>query len=292
MTFLFIALIPPILYSVSALLDKVVAHGERDDARVSVLMAIGGFFNFLIAIPFLIFLLYRGGFEFSILLFLNGLLFSLAIYIYLFLLKTNDVDRVVPWFQTIPVFGIVGGILFLAEFPTLFEVLGIILIVLAGFIISIKKGRVDKGLVVLMILSSLLIAINDVVFAYFGRDMSVSNALFSDIAGKGIIGLAFLFVPSSLNGFKLALKTKFGLQSLNEILYAVGDAIFDVAKLFFPVALVQALLSTQPVFTFVGSFILKKVNSKYIDEEETNYRLRIIGIILFVLGGLAISLVI
>lgn len=290
MSFFFLVLLPPILYAVSSILDKVLVDGDEDDAKTSVLLAIGGFFNFLIAIPILIFLIYKGGFVFSAPLFLNGIIFSIAIFLYLEVLRDNDVDRVIPWFQTIPIFGLFGGIIFLSEIPSILELIGIAIILIAGWAISKKSGGVDKKLIILMLLSSLLIAINDVIFAFFGREMTVSNALFSDIIGKGVVGLAFLLVPHSLRGFKLALKTKFGLQSVNEVIYALGDAALDIAKLYFPIVIVQAFTSTQPLFTSLGSYILKKIRPNIRFEEDVDHLLKYVGIILFVIGGVILSI--
>jgi drug/metabolite transporter (DMT)-like permease len=137
-----------------------------------------------------------------------------------------------------------------------------------------------------MLLSSLLLTVNDVTFAYFGREISLSSALFSDILGKAIWGLPFLMLGHIRQSFKLAIKDKLSVQSINEIIFILGDAIFDIAKIYLPVALVQASANTQPLFILLLSFFLYKFAPQYLQEQkESLHKVRVLGICIIVIGG-------
>jgi drug/metabolite transporter (DMT)-like permease len=255
MIYLFV-LVPPIIFAITNLIDKRLTVGEEDDSSPSALMLIGGTFNLVVSIPIFIYLMYQGSFEFSLGLFLNGIVFSAAIWLYLWALCKEDTDRVLVWYQTIPIFGIFGAAVFLGEHLDMLSIFAIILVFIGALVMSSRNGKVNYRLVAVMLISAALIAVNDVAFAYWGRDLSVANALFSDITGKAFWCLIFIFDPRGIKGFITGLKTKFFLQSGNELLFVIGDAALDVAKLFAPVAIVQAMSSTQVVFVFIGGLIL------------------------------------
>ncbi len=291
MIYLFL-LLPPLLYAVTNLIDKKLTVGEDDDSLPSSLMLIGGLFNLLVSIPILFFLLFKGSFEFSLGLFLNGSLFTLAIWSYLKVLKDGDTDRVIIWYQTIPIFGLIGGMLFLGEHLNFITISSILLIMFGSITMSLEKGKVNKKMILMMLMSSLLIASNDVVFAFFGREIGVMSAIFSDLIGKTFWSLVFLFNSKAFKGFAVGLKTKFLLHSFNEILYIIADAMFDVAKIFAPVAIVQALVSTQPIFVFLGALILAIFYPKILGEvfEKKYLKTKIIGLILVTVGSIILAL--
>lgn len=282
--------LPPLLFAISNILDKHLTTGEGDESSPETLLVIGGVFNMLLAIPFFIFLIVQGGQIFSIPLLVNGILFTCAIWLYLYALKLGETVSVAPWYQIIPVFGLIGGILFLNEIPSLLQFLGIFFVIFGGLAITVSKEFVlNKKIVFLMLLSSLLISLNDVVFAYYGREIALSTALFSDILGKAIWGVPFLFLYKVRSSIRLAIKDKLSIQSINEVLFIVGDAIFDIAKIYLPVALVQATANTQPLFVLILSLILYKVAPQYLQEKkESMHPVRIIGILVIVAGGICI----
>lgn len=288
----FIILLPPAIFALTNLIDKFLVSGDEEDSNPSVLMATGAFFNLLVSVPVLIFILLKGDFVFSGSLFLNGIIFSISIWIYLYLLSKEDVNRVVVWYQFIPVFGLIGGFIFLREFLSPFEIFGILLIVSGSLFLSFKKGKINKKFVCLALLSVLLLTVNDVVFAFYGREISVSNALFSDILGKGFFGFFFLLSSNVRLNFVKTIRTKFKVQSFNEIIFIVGDALFDVGKIYAPVAVVQAFAASQPVFVFIGDFFVKKLKPhffKYKEKEKLDIKI-LIGILIVVFGGVLIGL--
>lgn len=285
-------LIPPILFASSALIDKKLTVGEEDDSTPEALMVIGAFFNALVSIPILIYLIYKGSLYVSAPLFLNGILVVLAIWLYLHAMNIEDSDRVVVWYQLIPAIGLIGGYLMLGEVLQLSSVFYIFLIIVGSIITSMRKGKFNKKMVILMVLSAALFAFNDLFFAMFGREIDVSNALLSDLLGKAFWSIPFLFYPTAISGFILGLKTKLHWQTFNEIIYIIGDLFVDLAKLFAPVAIAQAFASTVPVFVFIGATFLGIFYPSFLREEYQKEYLvqKIIGILVTVIGGVLLAL--
>lgn len=281
-------ILPPLLFATSNILDKHLTTGEGDESSPETLLVIGGLFNCLLAIPFFLYLLWNGGVIFNIPLIINGILFTSAIWLYLHALKIGETVSVAPWYQTIPIFGLIGGLLFLNEIPTVLQFFGILLIIFGGIAITTSKDFVlNKKIISLMVFSSLLLALNDVVFAYFGREIELSTALFSDILGKAIWGIPFLFISKVRKSMGTAIKNKLSLQSINEIIFIIGDLVFDIAKIYLPIALVQATANTQPLFVLLISLLLYKFAPHYLQEKkESLHKLKVIGVLTIVIGGI------
>jgi drug/metabolite transporter (DMT)-like permease len=281
-------IIPPFLFALSNILDKHLTVGKGDESSPESLLVVGGVFNVIVALPIFIYLFAKGYDIFISPLILNGVLFTVAIWLYLHALKIGEIVSVAPWYQTISIFGLIGGFLFLNEIPSLFQIFAIFLIMFGGFAVSAsKKFKINKKVVALMLISSLLITLNDIIFAYFGREINVATALFSDILGKALWGILFLFLYKVRKNIMFAIRSKMSTQSINEIIFIVGDAIFDVAKIYLPIALVQASANTQPLFVLLISLFLYKFAPRYLQEERESFHIiRIIGIFLMVVGGI------
>jgi len=281
-------LLPPVCYALSNILDKHLLSGEGEESSAETLLVIGGIFNVILAIPFLIYLFVADQQLFVWQLFVNGLLFTGAMWTYLTALKYGEVSSVSVWHQTIPIFGILGGLVFLNEILSIFQIGGILLIVFGGIILSLSdKIKMNIKVVLFMLASSLLLTINDTVFAYFGRETSLSTALFSDLIGKAVWGILFLVFVHVHRNIRTAIREKLSIQSLNEIIYIIGDALFDVAKLYLPIAVVQATASTQPVFVLLFSIFLYKYAPQFLNQEKEKIsRIKIVAILIMVIGGM------
>lgn len=281
------------LYAISNLLDRFLVTGEDADSEAGPLMAISGLFNLLFALVIAVYMqLTNKVVQLDIFwpMFANGLLYLVAIWIYLRILKKEETTRVVPWFQIIPIFGLVVAWFMLDESFGILEIIAICAMIIGGFILSVKKGVVNGKLMVGMIICTGLIAVNDVVFAVYGREAeSISGALFASVAGNAFWCLLVLVGKKERNGFYIGLRTKFYLQSSGEIIFIVADAIFDVAKLFAPVAIVQAVCCTHPLFAYVGVILFAKAYPKAFEEEKGYGLHKLFGITAMILGGVMLA---
>jgi hypothetical protein len=161
-----------------------------------------------------------------------------------------------------------------------------------GLVLVFKDGIVRKQMAIMMLLSSILLAINDIVFANFGREIGVWPALFADVLGKSLWGFLVLVKKNYRLQFVEGIRSKFKLQAINEILFIVGDLIFDAAKIFVPVALAQGFCATQPLFLLIIALLFTKFFPKFHSEDFGGLVKwqKIVGILLVVVGGIVLLL--
>lgn len=290
---LFMMILPPFLFATTNILDVRLLR----ECSTSVLMAIGAAFNAVICSILFGWCMYADvemefGFNFWILV-LNGVTYTGAIWLYLHILQEEEVSKAVPFFQIIPMFGIIGGYIFLGEKLGLAISIAIALLVLGGLCLVYEGGsRIRKKLAFVMICSSLLLAINDIVFADFGRNINLLPALCADLLGKVLVGSLFMISKKTRVTFIPTLRIKFKLQALNETIFIVADLIFDWAKIIAPVALVQGMCATQPLFLLGIAAFFTKFFPKFHCEnfEGINKWRKVIGVLLMVIGGIIVSI--
>jgi len=298
MQFLLI-LLSPLLWASATLTDKMLVAGGDDDSRPDSLMAISGFFN-VVAGVFVILpvIFWKGQFhEIAALpmehlapLVLNGATQTAAMLLFLKALAGEEVSRVDPWFQTIPVWGMLLAYLTINERLAWYHVAAIGTIAVGGWVIM-SKGIAGRRVVAYMACSAFLLAVNDVTFAAHGRELDTMPAVFLDMSGKAFFGLALLAgQPAARRGFVVGLRTKLGLQTLSEAFFISADFFFDRAKLYAPVAIVQGVACTQPMFTIVGAALLTRFAPRLLNEEQgAAFWKKLGGIALIVAGGAVIA---
>lgn len=290
-----VLLVPPALYAVTNLLDRFLVTGDGEDSEAGPLMAISGFFNLFFAIGIWVWMQFTHksiSAEIFWPLFANGALYLVAMWIYLRILKFEETTRVVPWFQVIPIFGLIIAWFMLGESFGILEIVAILTMIIGGFVLSIKKGVVNGKLMAGMIIASGLIAANDVIFAHYGRQADgFVPALFADVIGKAFWCSLVLIGKKERRGFFIGLRTKFHLQSSGEIIFIVADGTFDVAKLMAPVAIAQSICCTQSLFAYVGVLALAKLYPKAFAEEKGYGWYKLSGTILMIVGGVILSII-
>jgi len=289
---LILLLSPPILFALANLLDYfLVRGGGREESNPMALMVIGGIFNLGAAI----FLSSGQGmtplsFEsFIALAVVNGALFTLAMWFYLIALKERGAPQVVPWFQVIPVFGIVFAFVVLGELPRWFEILAIVGIIVGGLMLTGIGNALVLRVIVLMLLSSGLLAANDVIFAHYGRGLDWVSVLYADMLGKAIWAPVFLLSRDARRGVSRGLLNKLGLCSLAEIACILADALFDIGKLRMPVALMEGSCCLQPFFVVGGAYLCSFLFPELFDRERGGMFRKLVAIAAMVICGIIIT---
>jgi drug/metabolite transporter (DMT)-like permease len=295
MNLLFLVLfIAPVLFAIAVLLDKKILSYDHEGASAGPQTAVGGIFN-------LIWALIAGGavaaghqavpWKLAVPLLINGGTYVAAMWLYMKAMKGEEAARVAPVFQLIPAIGLLGDVLILHKVPAGYVIVGIAMIVSGSLILNFRKGKIRWDILILMSGASLLLAINDVVFARFGREMETLPAIFSDLTGKALWGLLFLAGRRNRRGAAMAVRLHFFLLILIEFLTLGAEAIFDVGKLFFPVSTVQAVDCTQDVFMLLGVIVFSKYLPGFLREDirQTTLWQKIIGILVMVFGGILIA---
>jgi drug/metabolite transporter (DMT)-like permease len=292
MNFLWLALMASALCAMANLLDRGLVSGDDEESSIPTLTAIGGFFNLLMAVLIGVWVIPNYGIDLAVFgpLFFNGVIYVIAIWLYFKCLKTEETSRVIPFYQIIPIFGIVVANLIIGELPTSQQLAGIITLVIGGTVLSLKKGVITGKLAMLMILSSALVAVNDVIFGEFGRGHATSETIFADWCGKAFFGLLALFWPSVRRSFVPSIRAKMGTLAGSEIAFSSGDGLMDAAKLVMPIAVAQAAFCTQPLFVLIGVLLFMRRFPKLKEDfSRKEMVFKAIGIVVMVVGGILLT---
>jgi uncharacterized membrane protein len=231
-----------------------------------------------------------------------GIISSVAIYLYLCALDLDEASIVVPFYQTIPVFGLALGYTLLNESITLMQILGGGIIILGGIILSIElewghkikfKGKVP----ILMLTSSFLFALYETLFKLAALDVGFLIGSFWHYTGMLIFGvLIYISVKPFRDDFHSLIKRHsigfFGLNVANESLTIIGNSFYNFAILLAPVALIMTTTGYQPVFVFIIGIILSYFFPTLSNEKITKFHLmhKTLAILLILIGTYALFL--
>ena len=299
MTWLLFALLNPILHAGTNHFDKHLISKYFKDLKVGALVIFSGLIS-VIMLPIVLFFAH-GTFNISfgngIILALNGTLIILAVMFYLSALNLDEASFVVPFFQFIPVLGLILSFIFLGETIQFQKIIGAFIILAGGAILSLdltnRKIKFKKKVVFFMLLSSLCYAVNIIIFKSIAIGNGFWQSLFWDLIGKIIFSVClFTFIAAYRKSFLSVLQTykiKFVLLAgLNEIMMLVGDWSLSFASLLAPVFLVQTVSATQPIFVFIFGIALTKffpkLGTEILDKKLLAQKLT--GIIVVIAGAL------
>ncbi|MFA6006745.1 MAG: EamA family transporter [Candidatus Paceibacterota bacterium] len=302
MSWLLIALIGPILYAVANHIDKHVIERYLKGGVAGALIIFSSLFS-IVALPVLTY------FEPSVLdvtllqgvyLALNGMLVVFAFLAYFYALTYDEASYVVPWYQTIPIFGFILGYFILGEKISQTQALASAFILAGAIILSLdfggKKMHFKREVAFLMLGASLLYAINGVVFKVIATDAGFWVSVFWGLVGKVILGFAFLaFIPSYRNQYLYLLRhsglTVLGFNSLSEFLSMIAEAAMQYVTLLVPVGIALLANSFQPFFVLIiGSLIAFFWPSKEAESLRAGKMTqKVVGIAIMVLGSYLIG---
>jgi uncharacterized membrane protein len=300
MNWFLIALIAPILWSITNHIDKHLLSKYIRGNAVGALMIFSSLIG-LFLLPFILIIqpnvLNISSFN-AFLIIINGIIYILAILPYFYALEKDEASIVIPLFQVIPVFGYFLALIFLGESLTLQQILASLLVVLGAIIISIEPKNLKFKFQVfwLMILSSFLIALNGLIFKLVGIQEDFWTTSFWEYVGFVLILVIFiLFFKSYRNQFLSMFRknpiSTLSLNGLNEIFNIVAKMIINFATLLAPLALVWTVNNLQPFFVLLIGVLLTKFfpnfNQEKIDKKTIIQK--IFAIILMFTGILLIN---
>lgn len=298
MGWFWIALINPLVLAFINHFDKFLLSKYIKGGTVGALIVFSALFA-IIAIPVVILIdpnvLHSASLIQGLILMGNGALLTLAILLYLYAIDSDEASYVVPFFEFIPIFGLILSFLILGEVLSSKYLLSGGIIVAGGVILSLdltpSPNRFKKKLVLLMLGSSFFYALNAVIFKYIALDLGFVNSLFWDLIGKFILGvLLLLSIKSYQKQFFYLIKNNgiaiTGLNIVNEILGLLGEFALVLAIMYAPVALVQSVGSTHSAFVLIIGIIITLFFPKFGKEtlEKKHLTQKIIGITLMIIG--------
>ena len=213
----------------------------------------------------------------SILIAINGFIYILAVLPYFYALQKDEASICVPLFQLIPVFSYVLAYFILGETLTNNQILGGLLVVAGAIGISLdlsnkKKIKFKKEVFWLMMLSSIIFALNFLFFKYFAIQSSFWYTSFWEYVGFTIFAaLLMIFVKSYREQFISVMKTNrvfvITLNGLNEILNIIAKISFNFASLLTPITVTWIVNGFQPFFVFTYGVILTLLFPKIVNEK-------------------------
>ena len=266
MNWLMIAFLAPFLWAISNFIDKFLVS-KYFKGRIGTLIIYSCSVGLPISLLILIFKPEVLQVNLSIALFmvLNGFFYIAYLFPYLKALHKADTSIVTPIFQTIPVFSYFLAFFVLGETLTKMQMVASAFIILGAVGISLKfengKTRFRKEVVFLMLLASIIISLNSLLFKFFAIQLDFWTVSFWQYVGFLLFGsLIFMFSRSYrrdfLSSFTRDGKKIIGLNIANESINIIAVMIFTYATLLAPLSLVQVINGFQPLFTFMLGAVL------------------------------------
>jgi drug/metabolite transporter (DMT)-like permease len=266
MSWFWIALAAPAIWAAVNHIDKYIITKYFTGKGVGSLVIFTGLSGLIISVLILLF-------NYSAVIFaplsvviimLNGALLIAAFIPYLHALKKEEASWVCMMYQVIPVFSYFLALIFLHEYLSLQQIIGSLIIVMSALMLSIDIGQKIKFKLkplLLMTLSSLMIAINVLVFKIIALDQNFWGTAFWEYIG-GFIFVVVLFccLPIYRRQFLATIvKSRNKVISVNllaEFLNIIAKLLANFASLLAPLALVWVVNGFSPIIVFVYGVIL------------------------------------
>jgi drug/metabolite transporter (DMT)-like permease len=269
MHWLLIALIAPFLWSVLNYTDKYLIVKYARESGVAGLAIFASAFSLIVSATLYLFSpnvlgvsrLQAGS------MIATGFLIAIAILLYLYALEKDHASHVVPFWFTVPLFAYIFGVLFLGEYLTPLKIIGSLITILGALVLSLEleeKVTFKKKVVLLMLGSSIFIALSDVLFKNQVAEVSFVASIFWNQIGFALFGaLGFLLVKRYRHEFIALCRDKskdlFLINASTELITITATAVGYYALTLAPVALILVLAYTfQPFFVFMEGVLLTR----------------------------------
>jgi len=256
----------PVLWAISVHLDKYLVERFFKESNVAVMLLFTAFVGVLL-LPFI--WLYEPsvtapGLGSIALIILAGILYMVAMLLYLQALQTEEASIVAPYFQAGPLFGYGLAYLVLGETLTGRQLAGGVLIILGALSVSVRfayGARMFKTrLAVLMLTCGFAGALAGLIFKIFALNVEFWTTTFWMYAGEAIFGCALLLVPTYRRQLLATLRVNtaalLSINGSNELINLGGGLGNRYALMFAPLSIVQAIGSTTTLFVFAFGVVL------------------------------------
>jgi len=266
MDWFLIAFIAPVLWAVSNHIDKFLVD-KYFYGKTRALILFSCFIGIFV-IPFIF--LYQPSVLavspiFAAVMILNGFIYISYLFPYFKALKKDDSSTIVPIFQTIPVLTWVIAFFVLGETLSTNQLFASALIIFGAIGVSLKlngKGiTLKRDILGLMLLASLLVAINGVVFKLFAISADFWTAFFWQevgfvLFGAVLTGLVRGYREELFSAFRQHRARTISINLFNEVINIVAVMVFNYATLLAPIALVYVINGFNPLLTLLFGLIL------------------------------------
>ena len=230
------------------------------------------------------------------LIFLSALCFIASIPFYFMALAKNDTSLVIAMYNLSPVFTYFFGLIFLGEHLTTTQIIGCAIVILATTALSFefdsrRFSRQKLNALLLMIVA----VIGSAAFFLLFRLTTINNEFYTmtfwyQISLVAIGLLIFLLArkwrKSFIDLIKNNGKKAIGLNIANEAINIMAQFLVHFAMIFAPIALVDTISGTQPIFAFLIGLVLVTIMPKVFKEDTRKHILiqKIVCILISILG--------
>jgi drug/metabolite transporter (DMT)-like permease len=290
---IFFAILSPAIFGINNYIDKFLL--EKHNISPTVISIYGGVFAFITG---LIIFFTTGFYPIDLrslfIILLSGFLTTIYLLPYYKALSLDEASYVIPLFNFYPIFVLGLSFVFLQESLSFMQYIGCVIIIFAGFLLSLEK--LDRKIFTFrksffwMILSSLLFAGAQVLYKFGVQEIPFWNTL--PYEGFGIM-LGALAIAGYKNNFqKFKRETKklkrrvFVFMGFNEFVYILSRYTGYFAISLISVGIVSILAGFQPLFVLLYGVILS-VWFPHILKEIVNKKVitqKIISIVLMIVG--------
>lgn len=219
-----------------------------------------------------------------------GVMFMIAIFFYYKSLKHEEVSRVMPMLEFVPLFTLILATIFLQEFFTAIRYTGMALLIAGGFLISIKKHKKSKKLylssvIIAVLIAAIFFATRSVLVRYATLYASSFQLLFWISLGSFFVAIILLIFhhplitkKAQIRGFRHVII----ISVLSAITFIVYIYIIKIAP---AISLVSALGAVQGLFVFIIAIALSRAG-KIVREplRKSIIIQKIIAIVLIIAG--------
>lgn len=279
MHWFYLAILSPLLYSVTNHIDKQLLSRYFREGGPGTLILISSLFSLLVlpVIPFFEPRVLDVGIRNAGVLTIAGILNVGIIWFYLLAMRDEYAAVVIVFYQLVPVIGLGIGYVFLGETISMQQFLAMVLIVAGASVLSFEmdgadKWRFKKKTVGYMLLACICWSLQSVLFKVAALEEDVWRSLFwQHVAMLGVGVATFACVRTYRQHFLLALRSNskaiLSLNAMNEVIYIIGGGIAAFAYMLAPVALILLVNSFQPLFVLVINFLLVKFARRLVVEQ-------------------------
>lgn len=281
MSWFWYAIASPFFYTLTTFIDKFLVDRKIKFPIVITVMngfmmagvgAILGILGFFQPIPI----------THMLLIFLAGILMDLYLWPYYKALQRDDASTIMPLYQFIPVFVLFMSAIFLHETVSMRQMIGFLLIILGGFVISVERGnsKIFKPRRALwyMMLSSFLYSCVLVLFRFVTVSYGFWTTLAYEFVGMGIGSCLLLLLPQVRSAFsheKKVLRSSLGIILTNNMFGLLAQMSEAYALSIAAAPLVSIVISVQPLMVLVLGVVLSVVIPHIIKED---IRRRVVGV--------------
>lgn len=275
MSWLYLSLMAPLLWSLSNILDKfAIEHITSNYISFIFLLSIG---NIFFAAFIYIFLdTSEIDIFFASLNILSGLAIFLQYFSYSYSLEDMDVSVVIPIHQSEPLFVLAASMLIFNAFPTYEQAVGFFLII-GGILTLCMSQKTIRGLgqkrhIAMIFLSAFFGAISTILSDEILKSKNLEFVLLFNFSGYALGGILLLLIPTWRKLITQDLK-KLNIRQIGIFgatnLFDVGGYIFFMAALAVGggAALVSVIVSIHPLFVLFFGVIATRLFPNFISED-------------------------